>query len=116
LIALESGAQGGTNFEIFAAVCPNMLEPVFAPIDLRIDCERRQAAWSVPGIGEARTEPIKNPVTGEEHRARIVLPDGFEFKEAEMGNTTYLRVHSVPPLEFEHEDSYAQLNAFDWSS
>jgi hypothetical protein len=116
LIALESGTQGGANFEIFAAVCPNVLEPVFAPIDLRIDCERRQAAWSVRGIGEARTEPIKNPVTGEEHRARIVLPDGFEFKEAEMGNTTYLRVHSVPPLAFEHEDTYAQLNAFDWSS
>ena len=40
-----------------------------------------------PFIGETNIEPIKNPVTGEEHRARIVLPDGFEYKEAEMGNT-----------------------------
>jgi hypothetical protein len=63
VIALESGTQGGANFEIFAALCPNVLETVFAPIDFRIDCERRRAAWSIAGISEACTEPIKNPVT-----------------------------------------------------
>src|SRR5438552_664156 len=28
LLALESGTQGGLYFEIFAAVCPNVLEPI----------------------------------------------------------------------------------------
>jgi len=34
---------------------------------------------------EARGEPIVNPITGQAHRARINLPDGFEFTVAEAG-------------------------------
>jgi hypothetical protein len=60
-------------------------------------------------------QPIRNPVTGEEHRARIVLPDGFEYKEAEMGNTMRFWV-KTSHLSFAHENCYAQLNAFDWSN
>lgn len=116
LLALDSATHGGLYFEIFAAVCPNVLEPVFAPITIQVDRERRQALLRIPGIGESRTGPIKNPVTGEEHRARIVLPDGFEYKEAEVANTVSLRVQSGPPLVFEHTGTYAQLNAFDWSN
>jgi hypothetical protein len=93
-----------------------VLVPVIAPITLQADRERRQALLRIPGLGEAQAEPIKNPVTGEEHRARIVLPDGFEFKEAEMANAVTLRVQSEAPLVFEHANTYAQLNAFDWSS
>jgi hypothetical protein len=116
LVSIASGAQGGAYFEVFAAVCPNVLETLIAPIRLEIDRERRQAALHIPGVGESRMEPIKNPVTGEEHRARIVLPEGFEYKEAEMGNTIYVRVESDEWVAFEHENTYAQLNAFDWSN
>ncbi len=116
LISMTSGTQGGTVFEIFAAVCPNVLELIIAPISLESDRERRQATLHIPDIGEFRIEPIKNPVTGEEHRARIVLPNGFEYQEAEMGNTVYVRVQSDQRVAFEHENSYAQLNAFEWSN
>jgi hypothetical protein len=115
LISMTSGTQGGTVFEIFAAVCPNVLEPIIAPISLESDRERRQATLHIPDIGEFRIEPIKNPVTGEKHRARIVLPNGFEYQEAEMGNTVYVRVQS-DEVAFEHENSYAQLNEFEWSN
>lgn len=116
LVALESGTHGGAFFEIFAAVCPTVLAPVFAPITFQSDRERRQALLHIPGLGEVHTEPIKNPVTGEEHRARIVLPNGFACKEAEMGNAVLLRVQSSAPLVFEHTNTYAQLNAFEWSN
>ena len=116
LISMTSGTQGGTVFEIFAAVCPNVLEPIFAPISLESDRERRQATLHIPGVGEFHVEPIKNPVTGEEHRARIVLPNGFEYKEAEVGNTVYVRVQSDEKVAFEHENTYAQLNEFEWSN
>jgi hypothetical protein len=116
LMAMTSGTQGGTVFEIFAAVCPNVLEPIIAPISLESDRERRQATLHIPAVGEFRIEPIKNPVTGEEHRARIVLPEGFEYQEAEMGNTVYVRVQSDERVAFEHENSYAQLNEFEWSN
>ncbi len=116
LQSLESGTHGGTYFEIFSAVCPNVLETLYAPITFEIDRERRQALLRIPEIGEGIIEPIKNPVTGEEHRARIVLPGGFEFKEAEMGNSVSLRVESDSPLSFEHTETYAQLSEFEWSN
>jgi hypothetical protein len=61
-------------------------------------------------------EPIKNPVSGEEHRARIVLPDGFEYAEAEMANTVECTTTAEGPLSLRLENSYAQLNRFDWSN
>ena len=39
LIALDSGQHGGTYWEIFAAVCPNLIEALFAPITLNVDRE-----------------------------------------------------------------------------
>jgi len=55
-------------------------------------------------------------VTGEEHRARIELPNSFEYKEAEMGNTVHSGVNAGEKLTFELKNTYAQLNAFDWSN
>jgi hypothetical protein len=37
----------------------------------------------VPGIVRATSEPIRNPVTNEEHRMLTVLPNGWVFHEAE---------------------------------
>jgi hypothetical protein len=116
LIALDSGQHGGLYWEIFASVCPNLIEPLFAPITLKSDREKRRATIRIPGIAESDLEPIKNPVTGEEHRVRIVLPDGFEFKEAEQANTVYCRVSAGDKLTFEYKQSSGGLNAFDWSN
>src|SRR2546425_11207758 len=68
LQAITSGAEGGMPFEIYAAVTPAKLEPVVAQINFEGDRERRQARVTIQGIGELQIEPIKNPVTGEEHR------------------------------------------------
>ena len=116
LLALESGAQGGIFFEIFAAMCPNVLEPIFAPITFEADRERRTARVIIPDVYESHIEPIRNPKTGEEHRARIVLPNGFEFKEAEVANTVRFEVKQPRGVAMRHENSYAQLSAFDWSN
>jgi hypothetical protein len=115
LVAIDSGTRGGALFEVLAAICPRRLAPVTAAIDLEVDRARRRGRLSIPGMAESEVRPITNPVTGEEHRARIVLPDGFEFKEAEMGNTVRFWVRTVG-LAFEHRNSYAQLNEFDWTS
>ena len=115
VIAMTSGGHGGTIFDIFAAVAPNRPAPLVLPIEFDADRERRTASLSLPGVVEYRAEPIKNPVTGEEHRAQIRLPNGFEYREAEMGNTTWLKV-AAGPIAFEYRNSYAQFNAFDWSN
>ena len=45
----------------------------------------RTARAHIEGVLEMRGAPILNPVTGAEHRVRIVQPNGFEFAEAEIG-------------------------------
>jgi hypothetical protein len=116
LIAITSGKHGGAYFEVFGAVCPHTLAPLFKRIDFQTDRERRTASLKIEGIAEYATEPIKNPVSGEEHRARIVLPGGFEYQEAEMGNATRIYATASGGLVFEYHNCYAQLNAFDWTN
>jgi hypothetical protein len=115
ILALTSGAHGSPIFQIFAAVVPHRPAPLVLPIEIETDRERRTATLTVRDVVEYRAEPIRNPVTGEEHRARIHLPNGFEYREAEMGNTTLLKVNAGP-IAFEHRDSYAQFNAFEWGN
>lgn len=116
LTAIQSGKEGGVYFEIFDSVCPHTLETAFAPISLEIDRERRTGRLRIAGVAECDVEPIRNPVTGEEHRACIGLPNGFEYRQAEMGNTTRLEVAAPAPLVMRHRNTYAQLNEFDWSN
>jgi hypothetical protein len=51
-------------------------------------------------------EPIRNPVTGQPHRAIIRLPEGFEFREAEVASGTF---DGRGELGFAHRDCYACL-------
>jgi hypothetical protein len=115
LDTLDGGAEGGAYFEVFAAVCPNRLDTVTASIELTVDRDQRTASLRIPTIAEAQVEPIKNPVTGDTHRARIDLPGGFEYEQAEMGNTVHAHV-STGPISFTLENTYAQLNPFSWSN
>jgi hypothetical protein len=116
LDALDSGEHGGAYFEIFASVCPDRRPTLFTPIEIETDRERRVSSLRVGEIIEARGEPITNPATGDQHRARILLPDGFEYQAAEMANTVHARVTADEPLAMQLENTYTQLNEFDWSN
>ncbi|HET7617409.1 MAG TPA: DUF1326 domain-containing protein [Vicinamibacterales bacterium] len=74
-----------TMWWIFSAMAPTKLDPIVAPIELDIDVPGRRARLRVPGVVESTGEPILNPVTGKLHRVRIDLPEGFEFRVAEIG-------------------------------
>ncbi|HET9467084.1 MAG TPA: DUF1326 domain-containing protein [Vicinamibacterales bacterium] len=115
LLNITSGKEGCTLFEIFSAVVSKSLDPIYAPIELVSDRERRTAQVKVPGLGEFRIEPIKNPVTGEEHRAIIKLPNGFEYKEAEMGNCLE-NYAKLGDKIISNRNTYAQFAAVDWSN
>lgn len=115
VVNIVTGRDGGMPWEIFASVTETFLEPIFVPILFEADRERRVARLSVPGLGEFRSEPIRNPVTGEEHRAIIKLPNGFEYKEAEMANAVVMRA-TVGDKQLRNENTYAQLAAVEWAN
>jgi len=66
----------GTMFQIFSVIVETIKDPLFAPITFEWDLDKRQARIEVAGVVRARTEPIRNPVTDEEHRMLTVLPNG----------------------------------------
>jgi len=102
----EDTKEMATMWWVFSAMSPNKLETLYKPIDFQVDVSKRKGRMSIPGIIEMAGEPIRNPVTGAEHRARIDLPDGFEYKIAEIGSAS----SSVKgPIAMELKDSYGQF-------
>lgn len=109
LLTILSGEEtepGATIWNVFSTTLDEVFDPDFKPIELEIDVEERIGHVSVAGLIEGRGEPIRNPVTGELHRARIDLPEGFEYTIAEIGNATS---RSTGPVAISFEDSYAQF-------
>ena len=115
IVNIFSGKEGGTLFEIFSSVVSTTLDPVFVPIEFTSDRDKRVARLSVPGLGRFAVEPIRNPVTGDEHRAIIKLPDGFEFKEAEMANCIEHDA-TLGDKVISNTNSYAQFAAVEWTN
>ena len=100
----EETDEMATGWWVFSAMSPNKLEPLFRPIEYEVDVEARRGWLRVPGIVETVGEPIRNPVTGAEHRARIDLPHGFDFRIAEMGSATTKATAAIalPGIENTH--------------
>jgi hypothetical protein len=97
---------GATFFQVFSTTFERMHDPVFSKIELTVDISGRRARLLVPGLIDARGEPIVNPVTGEEQRARINLPDGFEYDVCEVGRGW---ASTNGPVDVQLRDSHAQF-------
>jgi hypothetical protein len=95
-----------TIFSVVAAMTETMHEPQFKPIEFEADPESRTGRLSVDGLVEATVEPIRNPVSGQAHRARVVLPHGFEYTEAEFASST---AKSTGPIENDWSGRHAHL-------
>jgi hypothetical protein len=114
ITALTSGTEGHPFFEIFTSVTPNVHDAVVAPIELTFDPEQRTARLRIKGLAENDVEPIKGSV-GDPLRIRLDLPNGFEFKQAEIANSTRWKVTGKAPLAMEHERTYTHFARIDWS-
>lgn len=109
LLRIMSGLDtvpGSTFFQVFSTTFEKVHDPVIAPIEFSLDVEGRRASLKVPEWIDARGEPITNPVTGEEHRARINLPHGFEYETCEVGRGW---AKTQGPVDVQLSDSHAQF-------
>ena len=109
LLRIMSGLDtepGATVFQVFSTTLEKVHAPIFAPIEFDVDVNQRKARLVVPGVTEGRGEPIVNPVTGQEHRARIDLPHGFEYTLAEVGRGW---TRASGPIKMQLNDTYGQF-------
>lgn len=114
LLAILSGQAGGTLFEILAAITERVLEPQFVPIEFEFDMDKRTARFKAGDEIEAESAPIKNPVTGDEHRALVQLPEGFEYELAEIASAPVLK--STGAIKFEHPGGHVSLAEVSFSN
>lgn len=95
-----------TVFSVFASTIETMHEPMVTDIDFDVDVDARRGRISAANLFEVHGEPIRNPVTQAEHRARIELPHGFEYEIAEVGSGSG---RSQGPVALDLKNSYAQF-------
>jgi hypothetical protein len=95
-----------TMFAVYASTVTTMHPPVFTDVTVEIDVDGRKGRFVVPDYVEMTGRPIRNAVSGEESRAQIVLPGGFEYAVAEIGSASS---RSAGPVQVEIEDKYGQF-------
>jgi hypothetical protein len=114
IIRGEETEPGATIFNVFAAMITKRHEPLFLPIDFAADVDGRRGRLSVAGVVEVTTEPIRNPVTGAEHRVRIDLPHGFEYTVAEVASAkTKTGKRAAVPLDW--TNAHAHFADLHWT-
>ena len=106
ILSGESSVPGATMFSVFAATLTTMHEPVIAPIRFEVDHDEWTGHFEIPGYIDAHAAPITNPVSGESHRARVVLPEGFEYREAEFVSS---RTTGQGPVPLDWTDGHGHI-------
>ena len=113
LLTILSGGEtdpGATIFSVFATTLEKVHEPAFLPIDFEVSLDGRTGRIAIEGIVDTKIEPIRNPVTGEEQRARVSLPGGFEYKEAEYASGT---TEATGPVGLSWQGRHAHVAMLD---
>lgn len=117
-VALETVAQGKETApgslitQVFSTTMTSGHPTQFKPIDLAIDEKAGTAHVRVEGLLDAAAEPIKNPMTGAAHRARVSLPTGFEYTDAEYVTGTG---KATGPIALDFKATHAHIAKINWS-
>ncbi len=106
ILSGETSTPGATMFSVFASTLTKLHDPVVAPILFEADFDAWTGEFSVPGYIEAKAAPITNPVSGESHQAKVTLPGGFEYHEAEFVSS---RTNAAGPIPLDWVDGHGHL-------
>jgi hypothetical protein len=109
LLKIMSGqdtAPFATMFAVYASTLVKFHDPVFTPIEFEVDVDARKGRLFIQNYVEMIGEPIRNKVSGEESRAQIVLPAGFEYTVADIGSASS---KSQGPVLVDISEKYGQF-------
>src|SRR5260370_30342464 len=116
ILTILSGQEtvpGATLFNVFAPTLAKMHDPQYAPIEFDLDLDKRIGRVRIDGVIDTSVEPIRNAVTGQEHRARVVLPNGFEYREAEYASG---QTRAAGPIKLALSKSHSHLSMLNLST
>ncbi|KUJ76976.1 hypothetical protein AVO45_10855 [Ruegeria marisrubri] len=111
IIKGEDTDEMATMWFVFSAMCPTKHETLYAPIEVDWSREERLGHAKVGGVFDVSVAPIPNIVSGDPHRASILLPNGFEFRQAEVASGSAKTTGGAISLTFDATHAHlAQLN------
>jgi hypothetical protein len=99
LLTIMSGKEtvpGATFFQVFLSMIDTVHEPIFRTIEFDADIDNATGRFKVADVVEAHAEPIRNPVTGAPHFAKVSLRHGFEYSEAEFASSATKAEAPIP--------------------
>jgi hypothetical protein len=105
----KSTKPGGTVFYIYNSTMSEVLDTLYAPIEMAIDVDARRGSVQIDGLAESAGVPLIDPFSNQETRKQIRLPEGFEYVVAEMGSGTS---KVTAGIKLDLNDSYGQFNLF----
>lgn len=82
--------------------------------EVELDHDGMNSGFSIPGVGQAKGRKLKNPVTGEDHDAAILLDGGFIWERGDCGEGSFEVEAEGIHLKF--DDSNWILYDFDWTN
>lgn len=106
-----TGDAGGGPFEIYRNVMDSVQDPRRAKISF--ESKGLNSRIQIGDFAESWLEPIRNPVTGEVHRAIIELPSGFEASRMDQSSTRTV-VSNDGYLNFQYSGTYGSFQKTKW--
>ena len=106
----QETVPGATIFNVFSTTYTKVHDPVFKMIEFEADFAARTGRMHVRDLVDVKVEPIRNQVTGAEHRASVIIPNGFEYHQAEYASST---VKSSKPIPHDWSSRHAHLTLMD---
>ncbi len=110
IASLLSGNHGGP-WAILAKTLTTLHGPQVVPYEVSL-----AEHHSVVRAGDAlnlELEPIKNPVSGAEVHPRVVLPEGFIFKDGSFTASQSFAVRDG--VSYDHSGKYAAFGPFEYA-
>jgi hypothetical protein len=111
LAQICSGQLGGMPWEIMG---PTVQVVGLVKQKITFEGSGRKSVMRIEGVGEARGDTLKNPVTGEDHEVNVDLPQGFIWKKGEVGQGSFAA--SIAGLTATFDRTNWIHYHFDWSN
>ncbi|MDO8733245.1 MAG: DUF1326 domain-containing protein [Actinomycetota bacterium] len=113
IIPVLMAQDPGLPWEILAMTISEIHGPFFEAIE--IDDNGTDSHVRVGNKFDVHMESFKDPVTGQPHEARMVLPSGFIFTDGLIGTTSINRV-DADGVSYDHPGKNAYYSEVMWSS
>ena len=113
LLAILTAQDPGLPWEILSATVSEIHGPFFETIE--IDDRGTASRVHVGDKFDVQLQTFKDPVSGEAHEARMVLPRGFIFTDAEICTSAANRVNA-DGVTFDHAGKNGYYAEVEWSS